>query len=251
MVAPNGARRTKSDHPEIPVTIEETVRCAIECRDAGADGLHAHVRDDEQAHVLDAGLYRELLDECALRLPGFAVQITTEAIGKYSPQEQAKLVCDVKPAFVSVALSEIRAGTDLEFVTEFYQQTAAQGTVVQHILYAPEELVDLARFIELGAIPDHDLQLLFVLGRYTHGQQSSPGMLDPFLVEIEQHFSAENLPDWACCAFGQGESDCLVHAHHSGGKMRVGFENSLWHHDGRLAQNNAERVSAIVQAVEL
>lgn len=30
--------------------------------------------------------------------------------------------------------------------------------------------------------------------------------------------------------------------------MRVGFENSLWHADGSLARDNAERVAAIVEA---
>ncbi|MEC7495261.1 MAG: 3-keto-5-aminohexanoate cleavage protein, partial [Pseudomonadota bacterium] len=29
MVAPNGARRTKADHPAIPVTIQETVETAL------------------------------------------------------------------------------------------------------------------------------------------------------------------------------------------------------------------------------
>ena len=45
MVAPNGARLTKADHPTLPVTIEETVAAALAARAAGADGLHAHVRD--------------------------------------------------------------------------------------------------------------------------------------------------------------------------------------------------------------
>jgi 3-keto-5-aminohexanoate cleavage enzyme len=36
---------------------------------------------------------------------------------------------------------------------------------------------------------------------------------------------------------------CLKTALESGGKIRVGFENSLWNSDGSLAQDNAERVT--------
>ena len=31
MVAPNGARRTKQDHPAIPVTLEQTIETAKKC----------------------------------------------------------------------------------------------------------------------------------------------------------------------------------------------------------------------------
>ena len=54
MVAPNGARKTTSDHPAIPVTIEQTAMTAKACFDAGAGAIHFHVRDTDQKHVLDA-----------------------------------------------------------------------------------------------------------------------------------------------------------------------------------------------------
>ena len=91
MVAPNGARRGKADHPALPVTIPEIVACAVDCQAAGADGIHAHVRDAEGAHVLDAGLYAELIAALAQATPGLAVQITTEAVGRYSAAAQRAL----------------------------------------------------------------------------------------------------------------------------------------------------------------
>ena len=44
-VAPNGARRTLSDHQAVPVTVEDTARCAKACMEAGAAMIHLHVRD--------------------------------------------------------------------------------------------------------------------------------------------------------------------------------------------------------------
>lgn len=107
MVAPNGARRTKADHSALPMTIAETVVAAKACLEAGAGALHAHVRDLTGAHVLDAGLYRELLSEMRVAVPQMQVQITTEAVGKYTPEEQRELVYKVKPDAVSVAIREM------------------------------------------------------------------------------------------------------------------------------------------------
>ena len=53
MVAPNGARPTKKDHPAVPVTISETVETAKACYRAGAEGIHFHMRDEEGQHILD------------------------------------------------------------------------------------------------------------------------------------------------------------------------------------------------------
>ena len=39
MVAPNGARKTKSDHDSLPVSIEDTVSEALLCFEAGASGI--------------------------------------------------------------------------------------------------------------------------------------------------------------------------------------------------------------------
>ena len=51
MVAPNGARKIKKDHPAVPLTISETVETAKSCYKAGAGAIHLHVRDKEGQHV--------------------------------------------------------------------------------------------------------------------------------------------------------------------------------------------------------
>ena len=84
MIAPNGARRGKSDHPALPVTITETVKVAVACHAAGADALHLHVRDETGAHSLDTARYRDALAALQDRLPEMAVQITTESGGRFA-----------------------------------------------------------------------------------------------------------------------------------------------------------------------
>lgn len=249
MVAPNGARRTKADHPALPVTISETVAAARACFDAGAGCLHAHVRDAAGAHVLDAGLYRELLSTMRTSVPNMQVQITSEAVGRYNPAEQRALVRDVRPEFVSIALREMVSGEDTADAGVFYRWALNEDITVQHILYAPGDLEQFYRYAASGVIPGECHQVLFVLGRYAENQESTPEDLDPFLKVLSEHRGDTEL-DWAVCAFGHRETDCLVHAVAQGGKTRIGFENSLWNRDGSLAIDNAARVRDLKKALK-
>jgi len=247
MVAPNGAHLGKADHPALPVTIAEIVACAAACWHAGAGGIHAHVRDADGQHVLDVGLYRELLAELALVVPEMAVQITTEAVGRYSPLQQRHLVETVRPAMVSVALREIIAEPDEACTTRFFSFCAEASIAVQHILYTAAEVDALAGLIARGVVAKSNLQILHVLGRYSAGQVSGPADLArPLARQTAVHLSA----DWAVCAFGQAETPCLLQALRAGGKVRVGFENNILHLDGTIARDNADRVRSVIQSAQ-
>ncbi|MCB1394479.1 MAG: 3-keto-5-aminohexanoate cleavage protein [Rhodobacter sp.] len=246
MVAPNGARRTKADHPALPMTIPETVACAGACATAGAGAIHAHLRDAQGRHWLDAGAYRELIAEMERTVPAMPVQITTEAAGRYDPADQRALLRQVTPEGVSIALAEMLADGDRAAARRSYHALAEAGVAVQHILYDAGQVDWLARELASGTLPDTPLQLLFVLGRYTEGQRSTPAMLAPFLVALDALTKRHEAgTDWAVCAFGPTETACLAAARRAGGKARVGFENNLFMADGRRARDNAERVAEI------
>ncbi len=246
MVAPNGARLTKKDHPRVPVTIPEIVDCAIECQAAGADGIHAHVRDADQNHVLDAGMYRELLAELTIKLPDFYTQITTEAVGLYTPDQQRELVKAVQPRAVSIALREITDGQDAALTARFFHDCYASGTDVQHIMYDKADVDHFARLVAAGDIPNADLKALIVLGRYAPGQKSSPDDLGVPATALKQQVPGV---DWAVCAFGAQETACLVAAAQLGGKARIGFENNRLNADLTCAANNAARVKELAAAL--
>ncbi len=249
MAAPNGGRRTRADHPALPMTIAETVTAAKACFEAGAEGLHAHVRDIDGAHVLDAGLYRELLSQLHASVPQMQVQITTEAVGKYSPRDQVDLVRALRPKLVSVAIREMVPDGGRELARDFYSGCLNQGSCVQHIVYSAQDLESFFQLAADGIIPGESHQLLFVLGRYSAGQESTPEDLEPFLKTLRERQEGLDL-DWAVCAFGRRETDCLVVAVRNGGKARVGFENGLWNRDGTLARDNADRVRDLVSALK-
>lgn len=251
MVALNGARRNKQDHPNLPITIPEVVEEAVKCQRAGADGIHIHVRDQTGKHVLDAGLYLEVLAELHLKAPGLSPQITTEAVGQYAPEQQRDVVIKVKPKLVSIAISEMTSDQDYKTAYNFYRWCEENEITVQHIVYGEEDLSLIENLQSQAGLKSEQNQLLFVLGKYAPNQQSQPENLTPFTNWLSSKKKNADGPgfDWGICAFGRGETDCLVEAARYGGKLRVGFENSLWNADGSIAKDNAERVAEVVNAI--
>ncbi|GBD41300.1 3-keto-5-aminohexanoate cleavage enzyme [bacterium HR39] len=242
MVAPNGARRTGADHPRLPVTLEAVLAEAEAAADAGAVALHVHVRDESGRHSLDPELNRRWYEALRGRVGHrLVLQLTTEAAGIHGAEAQMRVVEEVRPEAVSLALREFAPeGEPSADVRRFLERLAARSVSPQYILYTPEEVARFRELRENGVIPQRRPFVLFVLGRHTApGEPVDPAQVDAFLA---RH-------DPACpfmvCAFERRESACLVHAAVHGGHLRVGFENSLVHGDGRPAACNAERIEDV------
>ncbi|MDB5617359.1 3-keto-5-aminohexanoate cleavage protein [Tardiphaga sp.] len=246
-VAPNGGRKVKADHPAVPLTPAELAVTAARCRDAGASMIHAHVRTADGLHLLDADAY--LAATAAIRGAvgnDLVIQITSEALGKYSPAEQRAVVRAVRPEAVSLALRELVPDSSEETAfAELLGWMKAESVTPQIILYEVEEAVRLAEFRKRGLIPFAHLPVLYVLGRYTVGQTSAPADLLPFIDS-----TAPSFEHWSLCAFGAQETACVTAGALLGGHIRVGFENNESLPDGSRAQGNEDLVAATRRAIE-
>ncbi|OIQ33706.1 MAG: 3-keto-5-aminohexanoate cleavage protein [Alphaproteobacteria bacterium MedPE-SWcel] len=242
MVAPTGARRRKSDHPALPVTMAEIIDTAAACHAAGAAGLHLHVRDGEGRHCLDAGRYAETLSELQLRVPQMRAQITTEAAGLFDVPAQLACLNALRPDWASISVREIARDPDL--ADRVYGLCAETGTEVQHILYDAEDAALLRAWQARGIVRQGQSSVLFVLGRYAVGQQSEPGQLTPMLS------AHRGGGPWMLCAFGPQEHACLQAAAARGGDLRVGFENSLFAADGVMHADNAASVRTLIAEID-
>lgn len=247
MAAPNGARRTKADHPALPLTDDELIETTRRCRQAGADGVHLHIRDTQGRHLLDATRYRALLDRMEDQFPDLYLQVTSESAGRYEAKEQRAMMEALRPPHVSVALREmVRLPDDWPTARDFYHWAADNGIEIQHILYSPQEVSAFVGACNSGLIPGKIQPIIFVQGSYAEGSRNSIE-LEAYLKPLSQ---ADGVAfDWMVCAFGTSETDSLAHAAQLGGKARVGFENSLWNKDGSLAVDNAERVREVDEAI--
>lgn len=241
-VAPNGGRRTKADHPAIPLTPAELAYAAAECLDAGAAMIHVHVRRPDGRHLLEADAYRQATDAIRAAVGDrLVIQITTEALGIYSPAEQIAVLKAVRPEAASLALRELVPDDSAEpAFAELLGWMEREQVLPQIILYDPAEAIRLAAMIRRGLVPWPDIPVLYVLGRYTVSQTSRPADLLPFLAPDAPRFA-----DWSVCAFGRHEAACVTAAALLGGHVRVGFENNLHLPDGSLAPSNAALVASV------
>ncbi len=248
MVAPNGARKTKADHPGLPLTPDELAAEAGACLEAGAAAIHLHVRDGEGRHSLEPADYLPAITAVREAAPEMVVQITTEAVGRYGPAEQMACVRAVVPEAASLALRELAPDDGketLERLRGFLRWMQVMDISPQFILYAPEEVERFLRLRSDGVIAFERPFLLFVLGRHSAEGISKPEELDPF-VEVLGNAVAE----WAVCAFGPREAEIALHAARLGGHARIGFENNDRLPDGSVAESNADLVRAVRDLLE-
>jgi uncharacterized protein (DUF849 family) len=236
MVAPNGARKQKTDHPMVPVTIPEIARTAYDCFRAGADSLHLHIRTRDGAHSLDPVLYKEASHTVQKMVPNMGIQITTESAGIFGVAEQFHCLKSVKPKSASISIREITR--DLYLAPQVYGFCAEADVTVQHILYDTKDIVLLYDWMNKGWIKPHMNAVLFVMGRYQPMVLARPTDLNPFLK------AAQDMQlNWTVCAFGQHELACAKAALHKGGNIRIGFENNIQLPDGSAAKDNAQTVA--------
>ena len=189
------------------MSIADTVDEAAACYAAGACAIHAHVRGENDEHVLDAGRYRELIAEINHRVPEMLVQITSEAVGIYSPEQQVECIQAVKPAKWRAwcCAKSARISPASEYARDFFASGATTTACISSTSCFPPtnslsfsttaNAASCRRTAPLRAVRARSLQRQF---------PSDPADLEPFL----QH-DLDGL-DWFTCAFGEREQDCVL-----------------------------------------
>lgn len=246
MVAPNGARKGKADHPALPITTPEIVETARACAEAGADAIHLHVRDDAGRASLDPERYAEAIERVAAAVGDrMAIQASTETFGGFGPEDVEHLLRSLKPRAASVAMRDLAPEPeDAPRARRVFDWAREEGIAIQHILYGPSEVARLERVLP----PDAPAALLLVLGRYAADETSDPRELPPFLTALAAS-SLKERAEWMVCAFGATETRCLAAAAALGGHCRIGFENNLRRADGSVAASNAARAAEMRAAL--
>lgn len=199
-----------------------------------ADGTHSLEPDDYRPAI--AAVQRAVGD-------ALVIQITTEAVGIYTPEQQMASVRALQPEAISAALRELApdAAHDAQ-AARFFGELAAAHTAIQYILYSADDVMRYRDLRTRGVLPDTPHWVLFVLGRYSAGQRSDPTDLLPFLQAwTDGGAITANVP-WAMCAFGPREAECALSAALLGGHARLGFENNMALPDGSTAPDNAALV---------
>lgn len=239
-VAPNGARHTKESHSGIPISPRELADTAVSCAEAGAAMIHLHVRDKNGRHSLEPDHYRPAMREIRQAVGDeMLIQVTSEAADVYTSDDQMRLIGELAPAGVSVAIREIFAD-DEDAAARFLDVLSQHGALVQYILYDCADVRRFRKLVDSGVIPGQRHSVLLVHGRFANVGEED---LQTYEAELDSETS------WMACAFGPDSFDLLANAASRGGHIRIGFENGWYLPDGSVAANNASLVKAIATRV--
>lgn len=242
-VAPNGARRTKQEVPGLPIEPDELAREALQSLEAGAAMIHLHVRNETGAHSILARHYGPAIERIVDTVGDkMLIQVSSEAAGVYNRHEQMAAMRDLPAESVSVALRELVPDEScFDDAAAFYDEMKSRGTMLQHILYSPQDVERFHHLQDLGVIPGDQAFLLFVLGREGTDDVAT---LHRF---VEKNRSRS---PWMCCAFGPNDMEILHAAIALGGHVRVGFENNLHLPSGSPAASNSQLVALLAGSDE-
>jgi|AP95_1055475.scaffolds.fasta_scaffold12315_3 uncharacterized protein (DUF849 family) len=243
--APNGAYKTKADHPKIPLRDEELVAFGVNAQKLGVNMLHLHIRDNQNNHSLDANHYLDLLTTISQKLlEPMALQATSEAANMFGVEAQIAMIETVKPEFVSIAIREIaRAGE--ERLRTFFAGLKHDRVNPQLIIYNSTDAEMYLDYLTNGSLVGQKFPLLYVVGRNSVDQKNCLKGLQ----EV-RGLTQEKAKSWMVCGFEHLENLVCEYALAHGGHIRIGFENNLYQSNGRQAADNEARIEEIAKLIQ-
>jgi uncharacterized protein (DUF849 family) len=222
--------RIREAHASVPISLDDLVRDAVACVEAGARALHLHPRDATGKESLDGGVVNEVV-RMVREACGVPVGVTTGAwIEPDLEKRLAKIRSWSEPDYTSVNISEdgsaqvmqelLERGIGIEagvWTVDDAEALAASGfgNRVLRVLVEPGEM-------QVGtSVPD-----ALALVEDIHRTLDRAGITAPRL----QH--ADGAVTWAV----------LEHALRCGIDTRIGLEDTLYGPDGTRVSGNAELV---------
>jgi uncharacterized protein (DUF849 family) len=238
-VAPTGAEVDKSAVPALPVTLEELVTTAKECREAGAAMIHIHIRGADAQPTLDLGRLKDTV-HAVRESTDLIVQLSTGG-AVTDPFERRLAVLDAAPDGCSLTCGTVNFGDEVfmnpwPFMCELYQRTQQLGVVPEFELFDMGHIASLHRLLDKYGAP---------FGGHVHCDlvMGVPGGMAGDAATLVAAVAA--LPagaTWSATGIGRTTLPVMFAALAAGGQLRVGMEDTVTFSRGRPVQSNAELV---------
>ncbi|MCZ2823509.1 MULTISPECIES: 3-keto-5-aminohexanoate cleavage protein [unclassified Modestobacter] len=239
-LAPTGAESAKSDVPALPVTVEELVSTARDCRALGAAVLHLHVRGTDTRPTLDLPRVREVV--AAVReATDLVVQLSTGG-AVTDPAEARLAVLDAEPDAASLSMGTVNFGRDVfynpwDLIVELHTQMQQRGIVPEYEVFDLGQLATLSRLLDRHGPPAGGhvhVDLVMGVPGGMPGTTAALAACLPFLP-----------PGATFAATGVGRTSLpvMLAALSAGGHLRVGMEDTLTYAPGEPVRGNAQLVA--------
>jgi uncharacterized protein (DUF849 family) len=135
-VAPYGPQFIPSDSDDIPVTMQDQIQKAIDCRNAGATVLHVHVREEDGKGSKRLSKFNEMLARLRDAVPDMLLQVggsisfapeNEESSAKWLSHDTRHMLADLspKPDQVTIAINNAQMN-----VFELLGEDDCAGTIL-------------------------------------------------------------------------------------------------------------------------
>ena len=247
-VAITGAVPRKEDNPAVPVVPSEQIESTHEAYEAGASLVHIHVRNDDQSPGSDPEKFRQIQEGVKKHCPEMIIQFSTGGRGRELAKRGAML--DLRPDMASLATGSVNFPTSIyENPPGFVEELAS--TMLEFDIKPEIEIFDVAMLYNAANLVKKGLlktpvHVQFVLG-IPNALPARRQLLEFLISE-----SREVLPDstWTAAGIGRYQFTVNQWCLELGGHCRTGLEDNIKYDRDRLAKNNAELVTKIVDVID-
>jgi 3-keto-5-aminohexanoate cleavage enzyme len=251
VAAVNGGMQMSHGGAHVPITPDEIAEDALQCYEAGAAILHVHARDAEGRNSGDPKIYAEIIRKVRARCP-ILVQ-TTNGIGIRRnpktgelvwPTDEERLATDFfHPA--GGYLEETPYVNSLHFLKTTLPHVFAMGSTIEFELTDINVTNRLSRLADEGIFNRNASNLWMLHAAGLGNKPPNARNLVYSTDEMRRHF-----PNAKWGVMGGGHFHYTYSAIGIGmgcDSVRVGFEDSMFLPDGRIAARNRNHVEAIVR----
>ncbi len=242
----SGAEVTKEQNPNVPYTVEETVKEAKSAYDAGASIIHLHVREDDGTPTQDKERFKVVMDAILEECPDVIVQPSTGGAVGMTDEERMQPT-ELKPEMATLSTGTVNFGGEEVFINtdtsiQNFAKMMLERGVKPEVEIFEKGMVDAAKaYIKQGLLKE-PVHFDFVLGVSMAAEARDLA----FLVDSIPAGST-----WTAAGLGRHELGLGAIAIAMGGHVRVGFEDNLYFERGVLAENNGQLVERIAKISKL
>lgn len=249
-LAPTGMVPTRETAPHVPLTTEEILADVAACAELGVSIVHVHARDGDGAPTHRADAFAPIVEGIRAIDPELIVCVTCS--GRHVSALEARadvLSLDVDMASLTLGSSNFLRQASVnapEVIRGLAEEMRRRGILPELEVFEPGMVGFGRRLVEEGLLPERCYVNVLLGSPGT--APLTPAMLAAFLGEIPREWT------WALAGIGRAQLDAALLALGTGGHVRIGLEDNVWHDRARSRPaTNAglvERVAALAELAE-
>ena len=229
-----GAFFNKQANPNQPITPAEIRAAAAECIDAGASGVHIHVRDQRGLNALDPKLFREVIEPLRSQYPeavidGCLVAVSDDEDAAMEPMMRSGLLDGLPVNPTAICCGDNMLFKAPHVVIEKTRRTLNAGLVPQIAVYTDGDIDNARRYlVDTLLIPRPCSWLILPALPGCAPMHSPEGMADGLLRMVRLIREVDPQGIIAVCAAGRASTYLATMAILMGLHVRVGMEDTIW-----------------------